>query len=203
MGLTEQELQGLYVGRTKEQIDVINYFCRDAGCMTSNINDDEFKKIVSNHCNLDEIKIKAIDALGIDEDETNEIEPVVFHGYDFGEDSLVHHCANGEWVSSIYQITWIFFSSSQIFIYRYFYELDQGDSNECTSEYFYKDVTSFSTESSTTTVNEGDREIKIKDDTFFVVVPGDKLKVAMNTSLTDRNRDIIQAMKQKLREKKG
>ncbi len=95
----------------------------------------------------------------------------------------------------------MFFSSTQVYIYRHTFNLDEDKKNESTDEFFYKDVTSFSTSSETETAHGlGDKKFEVETNKFCMVVPGDKMYVSMDG--VEDSETIIQAMKQKLREKK-
>ena len=48
-----------------------------------------------------------------------------------------------------YQISWLFFSATQLYAYQYTFNMDNFDKKEQTLEYFYKDVTNFATSSDT------------------------------------------------------
>ena len=64
-----------------------------------------------------------------------------------------------------------------------------------------KDVTSFSTSSESEQAHGlGDEKFEVESNKFKMVVPGDKIFVSMDG--VSNSEDIIQAMKQKLREKK-
>lgn len=79
--------------------------------------------------------------------------------------------------------------------------MDEDKKNESTDEFFYKDVTSFSTSSETEIARGlGYQKFEVETNRFCMVVPGDKLYVPMD-GVAD-SETIIQAMKQKLREKK-
>ena len=78
---------------------------------------------------------------------------------------------------------------------------------EKTEEYFYKDITNFSTSSETTEATKlsgckGDKVTKIQREysRFSLVVPGDKFSCS-TSGVADADRSVS-AMKQKLREKK-
>ena len=130
----------------------------------------------------------------------SEIPPAVFEGYVF-KNAFAKKRANGNWVSSAYQVAWLFFSSMQIYVYRYTFNMDEDKKQESTDEFFYKDVTSFSTSSETETAHGlGDEKFEVESNKFKMVVPGDKIFVSMDG--VSNSEDIIQAMKQKLREKK-
>lgn len=116
-----------------------------------------------------------------------------------------------KWRSSAYQISWIFFSDTQVYVYQYTFNMDEDGKKESTEEYFYKDITNFST-SSDTVEKEVLEKVSCKGEAtytrknvdsnrFAMVVPGDKFYCSMEQS--DYTERAIQGMKAKLREKKG
>lgn len=186
-------------GKTAEQQSVIEYFCKE-GCMVKTISDEEYITMVNKKINSMNFKQRAMDKIGLDEEEVNEIEPAMFEGFVF-KNAYAKKRTDGKWVSSTYQVSWVFFSSTQVYLYSYTFNMDEDKKNERTDEFFYKDVTSFSTLSETDTARGlGDKRFEVTSEQFAMVVPGDKLFVAMG-DIQDAN-SIIQAMKQKLREKK-
>ena len=158
---------------------------------------------------ISKLKEKALSTLGVDEDQVKEIEPAHFGGYKF--DSRSKKQANGKYVSSHWKDAWLFFSDTQIYIYVYDFHLDKDSKNENTQEFFYKDVTSLSTttESSKTKVlvpvgcmkPPELKEQSLDVTEFRLIVPGDNITVPMEN--TNENTNKVQAMKQKLREKKS
>ena len=198
--VNQQLLEQYKRGKTAEQQKVIDYFCKEEGCFSKNITDDAYVQMVINKRDSLKLRQKALSKIGLDEDEVSEIPPAMFEGYVF-EKALAKRRANGSWVSSSYQVAWLFFSSSQVYIYRYTFNMDNNMKQESTDEFFYKDVTSFSTSSETETAHSfGNDVIKVETNKFKMVVPGDKIFVSMDG--VSNSEEIIQAMKQKLREKK-
>lgn len=186
-------------GKTPEQVKAIEYFCKE-GCMTKTISDDEYLNLVRAKRDAMNFRQKALDKIGLDEDEVNEIPPVMFEGF-YYKNAYAKQNASGAWVSSAYQVSWVFFSSTQIYLYTYTFNMDEDKKNERTDEFFYKDVTSFSTMSESDTAHGlGGNTFEVTSEQFAMVVPGDKLFLAMG-DVKDAD-SIIQAMKQKLREKK-
>ena len=195
-----QLLNQYKAGKTAEQQRVIDYFCKEEGCMSKNMSDDEYSQMVIKKRDSLNLRAKALNKIGLDEDEVNEIPPALFEGYVF-KNAFAKKRANGNWVSSAYQVAWLFFSSTQIYVYRYTFNMDEDKKQESTDEFFYKDVTSFSTSSETETAHRlGDDKFEVETNKFKMVVPGDKIFVSMDG--VSNSEDIIQAMKQKLREKK-
>lgn len=187
-------------GKSADQVKVIEYFCKQEGCLSKNMSDDEYQAMVVRKRDSLNLRQKALNKIGLDEEEVSEIPPAVFEGYVF-KNAFAKKRANGSWISSSYQVAWLFFSSTQIYIYRYTFNMDEDKKSESTDEFFYKDVTSFSTSSETETAHGlGDEKFEVETNKFKMVVPGDKIFVSMDG--VSNSEDIIQAMKQKLREKK-
>ena len=194
-----KEVRELCRGKSFEQEKVIKYFCRE-GCMANIMTDDEYSSMVCRKRDSLNLRQKALDKIGLDEEEVSEISPATFEGYVYNN-AYAKRRANGDWVSSAYQVAWLFFSSTQIYIYRCTFNMDGDKKFESTDEFFYKDVTSFSTSSETEQAHGvGDKKFEIVSNKFKMVVPGDQIFVSMDG--IENSDDIIQAMKQKLREKK-
>jgi len=199
-GSKDPALEAACKGKTPEQVKVIEYFCKQEGCMSKNMTDDEYMSQVRAKRDSLNLKQKAVGKIGLDEDQIREIPPAMFEGFVF-KNAYAKKRANGSWVSSAYQVSWIFFSSTQVYLYSYTFNMDEDKKTEKTDEFFYKDVTSFSTSSETETANSfGGKKIEVETSKFAMVVPGDKLFMSMDG--VSNAEEIIQGMKQKLREKK-
>ena len=198
-------------GKTPEQCKVIDYFYGGGGCLSSTMSDSEYESLVQARANSEDFKARALNKLGIDETEVNEIEPVHFEGYNFDNKSA--RAIQGKdlvWRSSQYQITWLFFSSTQIYVYQYTFNMDSNTVKEKTDEYFYRDVTNFSSKSDSVEKivpkSGGCLQVSyinqnVDTSTFMIVVPGMNFTCSMSQNeYTDR---AIQGMKSKLREKKN
>lgn len=209
----DKKLKQLLKGRTAEQQEVIKYFYSDGGCLSKNISDSEYEEKVMAKVKSMNFKQKALDKLGVDESQVNEVEPIHFEGWKFDEKKgYIKYGKDKVWRSSIYQITWIFCSSEQVYVYQYTLNMDEDGKKEQTEEYFYKDITNFSSSSSTVEKNDvliktnckGESEYgrrTVDTDLFKITVPGDKLECAMVSN--DYTEGAIQGLKAKLREKKN
>ena len=196
----KQQIVEVCKDKSEEQQKVIKYFVAQEGCMSKNISDDEYFSMVMRKRDSMNFKAKAIGKIGLDEDQINEIPPVMFEGFVY-KNAYAKQRANGQWVSSAYQVAWLFFSATQVYIYRHTFNMDDDNKKESTDEFFYRDVTSFSTSSETERAHGlGDKIFDVETNKFCMVVPGDKLYVSMD-GVKD-SESIIQGMKQKLREKK-
>lgn len=212
MAYTKNDIKRLCRGRTPEQQMAIKYFLGGGGCFSSGLSDQQYEQMVFSIARGTDFKARALNKIGLDESQVNEIAPVYFEGYYFDEKSTYAKCGNdGKWRSSAYQVSWLFFSSTQVYVYQYTYHMDEDGRKESTEEYFYRDITNFSTSSDTVekTVLEkvnckgeatyGHRNVNMNR--FALVVPGDKFYCSMEQ--TDYTERAIQGMKAKLREKKG
>lgn len=186
-----------YKGKSEEQKQVIRYFLVE-GCGKETISDAEYDAIIAKR--LPQIKRQGLKKIGLDEDQIKEIEPVHFENFVFDNDSYYKKGEDGVWRSSKYEVTWLFFSDSQVFLYKKTMSFDEKKDKEATEEYFYKDITNFSTVSETKTITLGDIPLEIDTTQFKLVVPGESFKCAMIQN--DYTEGAIQGMKAKLREKK-
>ena len=194
-------------GRTDTQKNVIRYFM-NTGCLQKKMKDSEYDALVQERIASLNAKDKALEKIGLDEDQVSEIDPVNFGGYYFdGKRTYSKRGEDGQWRSSAYQISWLFFSSTQVYLYQYTFNMDEDGKQIRTEEYFYKDITNFSTSSDTIETPHWDPKQKkmvlenVDSNRFRLVVPGDSFYCSMEQNeYTER---AIQAMKAKLREKKG
>lgn len=196
-----QLIQQASVGKNEEQRKVIEYFLKQEGCLSKNMTDDEYLALVRRKRDSLNLKQKALSKIGLDEDELQEIPPIMFEGFTF-KNAWSKRRANGNWVSSAYQVSWLFFSATEVYIYQYIINMDEDKKSESTEEYFYRDVTSFNTRTETENAKDiHGNKIEVESNKFAIIVPGATLCVALD----DTNGDFeaaIQSMKQKLREKK-
>ncbi|GHV09673.1 hypothetical protein FACS1894162_0750 [Bacteroidia bacterium] len=194
-------------GRTDDQKKALRYFMVD-GCLKKTVNDEEYDALVTSYVTELNAKQKGMDKIGLDESQLKEIEPVHFEGYySDGKKTFSKTGKDGKYRSSAYQISWLFFSSTQVYLYQNTFNLDEDGKKEITEEYFYKDITNFSTSSDTVETPYWDPKAKksilknVDSNRFRLVVPGDSFYCAMEQN--DYAERAIQGMKAKLREKKG
>jgi hypothetical protein len=212
--MSKAKIAALCKGRTPEQQSVIKYFLSTGGCFSKGLSDGAYEEIVQQKAKSLDFKQKALDKIGLDESQVNEIPPVHFEGYKFDEKKGYAKLGKDRmWRSSIYQISWLFFSNTQVYVYQYTFNLDEDGKKESTEEYFYKDITNFSTSSDTVEkpviemaggcLGKKPKLVRknVETEQFALVVPGDKFYCSMDKKSDTEG--VIQAMKAKLREKKG
>lgn len=201
------EVKNRYKNRNDEQKKVIRYFAVE-GCLSKTMNDAQYDELVKTTISKQDFKKKALEKIGLDESELKEIDPVHFEGWAYGNNiSYAKRGKDGNWRSSAYQISWLFFSSTQVYLYQNTIHLDKDDKKVATEEYFYKDITNFSTSTDTVETPYWDPKQKksllenIDSNRFALTVPGDKFYCSLEQN--DYTERAIQAMKAKLREKKS
>lgn len=211
----KQEMDMLLRGKSPDQQANIKFFYGSGGgCFGKGMTVQQYQEKVRARLQGLNVKQMALKKLGIDEDEVREIDPVSFEGYVFTDkvDNLVARASTNSWVSSEYQITWLFFGEKELFIYQYSFSMISDSKRENTMQYFYQDVTNFAAASETyqKIVAEpaggckgGSQYMQVSSDAdeFKIVVPGDTLRCAMTP--TDATDAAIRGMRNKLREMKN
>lgn len=214
-------IEGLKKGKTPEQKSVIDFFFnvgKNGGCggclsKSSGLTMDDYINLVQSKCNALDTKHRAIARIGLDESEIQEIAPIVLASFVYDDDdNLLIKVENQVAVSSKYAITWIFFSSTQIYTYKYIFDTTSDNTWEFTNDFFYTDVTCLSTcravkEKIDTYISKGcftSGENIVKNnyivDTFEIIVPGTSYKFSMRNNETFAQ--SMQAAKAMLRDKK-
>ena len=191
-------------GATPDQKKAINYFIPNTGCagLFGKVSDDDYDAVVKAAIAASNSYKRAIDKIGLDEDELKEIPPVTLYGY---EDSPFSKATtDGKYRSNLYSITHLFFSSTQVYMYQIILNTMKNEKKERTEEYFYKDITNFSTSTDTTESLEfkgcmgTPSRVSVEIQKFALIVPGDKFSCATFGDIEQQ----VKAMKNKLREKK-
>jgi hypothetical protein len=213
MGTSSVELKSVLQGRTPDQQKVIKYFMAPEGCFSKNISDEEYDQLVQSKYQSLNLKQRALDKTGVDESQVNEIPPCEFKHWHYDKNTFQKRGKDGRFRSSAYQVTWLLFSDKQVYVYQYTFNMNEDGKKERTEEYFYKDITNFSTSSESEEKEYWEAgkgclnkiptvtRKNIDHDVFYLIVPGDKF--GCDIASVEDSSNIIQAMKAKLREKKG
>ena len=178
----------LSVNATNKERKVLKYFLKQGCCSFGGLRDEDYLRYVRKRVENETSEEKALSKLNIIRDQVNEIEPVHFGGWKYGG-ALVKRRSNGEYISTSYQDSWLFFSDQQIFLYQYTFSTIDDRKFHSTNEYFYRDITSFSTVVKTERTRGDD---SIDTMMFQLVVPGDHLAIAY-TNVDERD-DIYDVM---------
>jgi hypothetical protein len=199
-----------YKAMNQEQKNIFNqYFKIEEGCLAvlkrrKNLDPNAYFNLVLKKaeeiCNLN----VALNKLGIDEEQVQEIPPFSFGGFNYSKSLLV-----GDY-SNLYECTWLMFSDKQVYVYSLEFDMLGDYRNERMAEYFYKDVTNITTTNLQTELfvhtQNGcgqDKLSKVLKTTnqFKIVVPGEQYVCQVATA-DDQFKNNVSAAKAKLREKK-
>jgi hypothetical protein len=211
-------LEELMKGKSPPQQEALKYFLGipiKEGCFKKEyLTGETYLGLIQTRRDSLDLKERALQKLGIDEDEVTEIEPVCFEGFredDKKMNPYVSYVGN-QVVSSMYEVTWLFFGDEQLYLYHHAFDSTDDSIIDSTQEYFYKDITAFSTssdsiqkkvwvvkESTCSSTRESEMRT-LTSDLFRIVVPGEVFLCAYTDDGESTQR--ISAMKQKLREKK-
>ena len=210
--MDSKEIKKLCKGRSEDQQQIIHYFCDERGCLSKGIPDSDFDANKIRQISALNLKQKALNKLGIDEDQVKEVDPICLEGPAYKTSTWRRRGGDQTNRYSAYQVTYIFCSSDQVYAYQYTINLDSDEKKERAEEYFYKDITNFTsiddTEEFEFEVTKGGcrpsteiQRIKINTNTFKIAVPGDAFECSMISNSEIEGQ--IQALKAKLREKKN
>ena len=176
---------------------------------------DEYQQLVANRLFSLNLRERALEKIGLDESEVQEIPPIVLSGYAFDDVTPT----NDVWVkieddvavASRFAASWIFFSATQIYTYTYKFDTTSDDTWETTQDFFYQDITSFMTRErvvekiDTHLVGCLKKGVQAEKNNYVVntlriVVPNDSFSFSMRNNETLEQ--SLQAAKAMLRERK-
>lgn len=217
-------LEELLKNKSDSEKKAIKYFkhISEGGCFSKKyVTDQDYLDLLNDQIgSIESRKQKALKKLGLDESQVQDIAPVCFQGFKLLKDDVkginndfFKFTESGKFVSATKELTWLFFGDEQVYVYRVRVDtVDNSLQSERTFEYFYKDVTAFSSESDSLKKKVpvyksgcGGEKVEYVDKTvetesFKIVVPGETFFCALSPE--DNNEEKINGMKQKLREKK-
>ena len=175
------EISKLCKGKTEDQKKVIKY--RHGGVFVlGKMTDADYDQHVQNVIAKLNTKQRALNKIGLDEDQLREIDPVFFEGYS-SENAFVGK--DDKLRSTKYETAWLFFSDTQVYMYSYKMDMMSDDKKESTEEYFYKDITNFSTSAETIEAfktktgcfgSSEKEKVNREFSNFGLIVPGDKFR---------------------------
>lgn len=209
---------------TPEQITAWRYFSNiePDGCLKkwNRVSDSEYDALIQKRCA--ELGLltpeRALKKLGLDESDLANFAPIMLQDYIAEMSTSENRYRRGEDKvirTSNYQVTWLLCSENQVYVFQCTFSMLEDDKKDVGEEYFFKDVTNFSTTEVSDEVTiqtfegggcgKSGKEVtlkcKLEKTKFRITVPGEKLECAMTTSPeVEAN---IKRLKALLREKKS
>ena len=193
----EKRIRKMCEGKSQFQQNIIIYFLRRCK-LKMPITDDDFDGFISRFRNDYNSVENVLGQLGVDEDEVKEIAPVHFEGFKY-QDAFIKTNIKKQLVSSIYEISWLLFSSNRIHVYKATLNLLENSVHVVADEFFYRDIVSFSTLTDREFENN---ENDIFMDSFSMLNSGGERFTCSMTNVPDA-KTSIDGMKQLLSEKKN
>lgn len=162
---------------------------------SSKVSDQEYDASVASV--LNDMQGRALNRLGIDMSEVNEIAPIVIDGYRYKGANFAKKGLDNLWRTNKYEYVILFFSQNEVHCYTYRYDTVTPQQSEETDIYFYKDIVSVSTATDTTSLNGQNVDYQY----FKLVTAGG---TALEVSIRDQNttQRSINAMRSLLKAKK-
>lgn len=162
------------------------------------ISDEAYDEGVAS--NIHDMKNRALNKLGLDESEVQEIEPITIDGYRFTGASRFKKGKDNLWRTNKYEVAMLFFAANEVHCYKYSFSTTEDQHTESTDVYFYQDIVTVSTASEEAAI-PGQTE-KANYEAFVLrTAGGNALDVAIRDY--DNAQRSINAMRQLLRQKKA
>ena len=209
MAYTKEQLKKLNkkAYTSEEWALVKSYFTTPSGCLAKGMTDAEYLDKVNAKVASLKLRERAINKIGLDEDELKEIPPIEIVGFEW-DNSVVGHTSN---YTSKYTVSWLFFSDKEVYFYSYTLDMLSASNKEVCEEYFYKDIVNINTIDESKELNFtkkgciGSKNIKGSKQYSYLclTVPGDKLRVPVTLTSSSDFEAKIRAAKAKIREKKS
>jgi len=153
---------------------------------------------------LSGLQEKALTKLGLDLDDVALIDPVLVGGYRYFDSRQVKRGKDGIDRASECEAVAIFFGEQELHSYKYEFSLVADKDRELTDVYFYRDVVSVSTKSSTQRISiVGEAQPQpVKSEVLVLTTSGGTAVQCVVNSLDDKGGRDIQAARQLVRDKK-
>lgn len=187
--------------------------------------DEEYEALVRQKIEDMNVKEMGLNRLGLDPDQVAEIQPIVFRDKTRTDESLVvYNDKKGKLYSSTQYVFYLFFTDDQLLVYKFQFDMCCNLKDEWTSEFFYKDICDVSSHTSTNIVTVGSdsgnknagetnklgaeknmnaraKQIEYSELEFTIIASNSSIGFTMDAS--KERLESVQAMKQKIREKKA
>lgn len=164
--------------------------------------DAEFEKLVEDKIASMDIAKISLEKLGLDPDQVKEIHPIILRDKVIDDHSLtVRNRDNNSVHSSTQHVTYLYFTDEQLFVYKIQFDMCCNMQDEWASEFFYKDICDVSSYTSRNILKGQGFEFEYSTVSFNIIASNSQIGFDLNGD--NENVGSIQAMKQKIRERKA
>lgn len=161
--------------------------------------DAEIDAVVTSQ--LHDMKKRALNKLGLDEDEVKEIAPIVFDGYVYKK-ALIKQGKDMKYRSNKYQAVMFLFSTNEVHCYTYDFSITENSQRESTDVYFYKDLVSVSTQTEGTEYSVGKGKSSQFDYEYFKLTTTGGTSISCAVRNADDAQRSINGMRALIKSKK-
>lgn len=164
--------------------------------------DEDYEALVDKRIAGMDIKQMGLDQLGIDADEIKDVTPLVFQDNAFTPESLsVFNSQTNKVHSSTKSVTYVYFTDKQLLTYTVTFDMCCNAQTEESNELFYGDVCDVASKISKNVMDTGSAKFEYCSITFSVISTNASISVSMGGD--NERLNSVQAMKQKIRERKA
>lgn len=165
--------------------------------------DDEYERLVNEKIEKMNVISLGLNRLGLDASQIEEIKPIILRDKVLTKTSLrVYNDDDNTLHSSTQYVTLLYFTDTQLFVYKIQFDMCCNLQEEWTSEFFYQDICDVSTYVENNVLEIGEKtKIEYSTIAFKIIAPNSSIGFDMDGD--NENVASIQAMKQKIRDKKN
>lgn len=164
--------------------------------------DSEYELLVNQKIADMNIEELGLCKLGLDPEQIKEIRPIILRDKVIdGKCSLTSRNKDGSVHSSTQHVTYLYFTDDQLFVYKIQFDMCCNLQKEWASEYFYKDICDVSSYTSVNVLKFNHIEYEYSTVAFNIIATNSEIGFELDGD--NENIMSIQAMKQKIREKKA
>lgn len=164
--------------------------------------DAEYEELVAKRIEAMNIGQVSLDKLGLDPDQVKEIQPIILKDKVIKDHSFrVKNKENGSLHSSTQHVTYLYFTDEQLFVYKIVFDMCCNMQEEWASEFFYKDICDVSSYTTKNVLAIDDFKFEYSTVSFEIIASNSK--IGFDIDGDNENVGSIQAMKQKIRERKA
>lgn len=163
--------------------------------------DEEYEQLVDQKIEEMDIKALGLDRLGLDPDQIKEINPIILRDkviekYSFtvynDEDESTH--------SSTQHVTYLYFTDEQLFVYKIVFDMCCNVQDEWAHEFFYTDICDIRSYTSRNILKTDHGDFEYSTVAFDIISTNSEIGFVIDGD--NENINSLQAMKQKIRERK-
>lgn len=166
------------------------------------LSDAEYEELVNQRIEEMNIREMSLDKLGLDPDQVKEIQPIILKDKTIKDHSFtVRNREDKSLHSSTQSVMYLFFTDEQLFVYKVIFDMCCNMQEEWASEFFYKDICDVRSYTKRNILEVGDLKVEYSSVAFKIVTSNSE--IGFDMAGDNERTESIQAMKQKIREKKS